>query len=75
VTPKENICPLFIAAVLKHPRVIYNFWTHSQGLVNDTLNCKYLDFSQVKVNIPTFHEQRAIAEVLIETHNEIELSQ
>jgi len=75
VTPKENICPLFIAAVFKHPRVIYNFWTHSQGLVNDTLNCKYLDFSQVKVNIPTFHEQRAIAEVLIETHNEIELSQ
>lgn len=75
VIPKKNIYPLFIAAVFKHPRVIYNFWTHSQGLVNDTLNCKYLDFSQVKVHIPTFHEQKAIAEVLIETHSEIELSQ
>ena len=75
VTPKKNICPLFIASLFKHPRVIYNFWTHSQGLVNDTLNCKYPDFSQVKVNIPTFHEQKAITEVLIETHNEIELNQ
>lgn len=75
VTPKKNICPLFISAVFKHPRVIYNFWTHSQGLVNDTLNCKFFDFSQVKVNIPTYHEQEAIAEVLIEARYEIELSQ
>ena len=71
VTPKVGIDPLFISELIKQPRVVYNFWTHSQGLVGDTLNCKFHDFSQVKVAIPSLPEQKAIAEVLTVADKEI----
>ena len=75
VTPNKEMCSLYIAAICKHPQTIYKFWTHSQGLVDDTLNCKYHDFSQVKVTIPILHEQKAITKVLNTINNEIELMQ
>ena len=71
VTPKVGIGPLFISELIKQPRVVYDFWTHSQGLVGDTLNCKFHDFSQVKVAIPSLPEQKAIAEVLTTADDEI----
>ena len=71
VTPKVGIDPLFISELIKQPRVVYDFWTHSQGLVGDTLNCKFHDFSQVKVAIPSLPEQKAIAEVLTTADDEI----
>ena len=71
VTPKVGIDPLFISELIKQPRVVYDFWTHSQGLVGDTLNCKFHDFSQVKVAIPSLPEQKAIAEVLTVADKEI----
>lgn len=71
VTPKVEVDPLFISELIKQPRVIYDFWTHSQGLVGDTLNCKFHDFSQVKVAIPSLPEQKAIAEVLTTADDEI----
>ena len=71
VTPKVEVDPLFISELIKQPRVVYDFWTHSQGLVGDTLNCKFHDFSQVKVAIPSHSEQKAIAEVLTAADNEI----
>ncbi|MBQ3605315.1 MAG: restriction endonuclease subunit S [Muribaculaceae bacterium] len=71
VTPKAEVDPLFISELIKQPRVVYDFWTHSQGLVGDTLNCKFHDFSQVKVAIPSLPEQKAIAEVLTAADNEI----
>lgn len=71
VTPKAEVDPLFISELIKQPRVVYDFWTHSQGLVGDTLNCKFHDFSQVKVAIPSHPEQKAIAEVLTAADNEI----
>lgn len=71
VTPKVEVDPLFISELIKQPRVVYDFWTHSQGLVGDTLNCKFHDFSQVKVAIPSHPEQKAIAEVLTTADNEI----
>ena len=71
VTPKVEVDPLFISELIKQPRVVYDFWTHSQGLVGDTLNCKFHDFSQVKVAIPSHPEQKAIAEVLTAADNEI----
>lgn len=73
VTPKVGIDPLFISELIKQPRVVYDFWTHSQGLVGDTLNCKFHDFSQVKVAIPSLPEQKAIAEVLTAADNEINI--
>ena len=71
VTPKAEVDPLFISELIKQPRAVYDFWTHSQGLVGDTLNCKFHDFSQVKVAIPSLPEQKAIAEVLTAADNEI----
>ena len=71
VTPKVEVDPLFISELIKQPRAVYDFWTHSQGLVGDTLNCKFHDFSQVKVAIPSHPEQKAIAEVLTAADNEI----
>ena len=71
VTPKVGIDPLFTSELIKQPRVVYDFWTHSQGLVGDTLNCKFHDFSQVKVAIPSLPEQKAIAEVLTTADYEI----
>ena len=71
VTPKVEVEPIFISELIKQPRVVYDFWTHSQGLVGDTLNCKFHDFSQVKVAIPSLPEQKAIAEVLTTADDEI----
>lgn len=72
VIPKSNIDPFFISVLLKLSRVVYDFWTHSQGLVGDTLNCKFHDFSKVKVFIPSLTEQKAIASVLTSANKEIE---
>ena len=71
VTPKVEVNPLFISELIKQPRVVYDFWTHSQGLVGDTLNCKFHNFIQVKVAIPSLPEQKAIAEVLTSADDEI----
>ena len=74
VTPRENVNVKFMAILIQQPRVVYDFWTHSQGLVSDTLNCKYPDFCQVKVRIPTKQEQTAIASVLVQADKETELA-
>ncbi len=74
VTPKESINVKFMAMLIQQPRVVYDFWTHSQGLVSDTLNCKFPDFCQVKVRIPTKDEQTDIASVLMKADKEIELA-
>ena len=75
VTPRENVNVRFMAMLIQQPRVVYDFWTHSQGLVSDTLNCKYPDFCKVKVRIPTEEEQTAIASVLVKADKEIELAE
>lgn len=74
VTPKESIDVRFMAMLVQQPQIVYSFWTHSQGLVSDTLNCKYPDFSQVKVTIPHKDEQTANAEFFIGLNKEIELA-
>lgn len=73
VKPRENVDVRFIAMLIQLPKTIYAFWTHSQGLVSDTLNCKYPDFCQVKVCIPSKKEQIAIAEFFLEFDTEIEI--
>lgn len=73
VTPKKNINTLFISEVIKLPRVIYDFWTHSQGLVGDTLNCKFHDFKQITVLIPSIIEQNTISKILTTIDEEINI--
>lgn len=74
VTPKKNADSLFFSYLFKMPKMTNLFWRNSQGLVDDTLNCKYKDFSIVKVVLPTTkEEQTAIAQVLQAADKEISL--
>jgi type I restriction enzyme S subunit len=74
VTPKNNADSIFFSYLFKVPKMTNLFWRNSQGLVDDTLNCKYKDFSIVKVFLPqTKAEQTAIAQVLQAADKEISL--
>ncbi len=75
ITPKENADPVYFAFLLKFPPVVHRFFRNSQGLVEDTLNCKFKDFSLVKVSIPEYHEQVAIAAILTKANEQIKMSE
>ena len=74
VVPNTDVDGYYMSVLFKQPRLIYDFWTHSQGLVGDTLNCKYRDFGQVHICCPPLAEQKAITEVLTASDREIELA-
>ena len=59
--PKDIVDVGFMGYFFKFPTVINLFWRYSQGLVSDTLNLKYNNFSQIKVVIPGIEEQQRIA--------------
>jgi type I restriction enzyme S subunit len=71
VTPKKSQHSQFYAYLFKLPSVVNKFFRNSQGLVEDTLNCKFKDFAKVKVEVPEYEEQIAIANVLITAQAEI----
>ena len=73
VTPKENADSLFFSYLFKTPKLMNLFWCNSQGLVDDTLNCKFKDFAIVKIYLPEKEEQTAMAQVLRITDKEIQL--
>jgi len=74
VTPKKNSDSIFFSYLFKMPKMTNLFWRNSQGLVDDTLNCKFKDFSIVKTMLPpTKEEQTAIAQVLQAADKEISL--
>ncbi|MBC7382960.1 MAG: restriction endonuclease subunit S [Bacteroidia bacterium] len=72
-TPKEKQHSLFYAYLFKLPVVVNKFFRNSQGLVEDTLNCKFKDFAIVKVEVPEYDEQVAIAAVLSKAIMEVHL--
>lgn len=71
--PRENADALFFSYLFKTPKLVNLFWRNSQGLVGDTLNCKYKDFSIVKTMLPLKDEQIAIAQILQTTDRELDL--
>lgn len=71
VTPKKGQHSQFFAYLFKLPSVVNKFFRNSQGLVEDTLNCKFKDFAKVKVEVPEYEEQVAIANVLNTAQAEI----
>lgn len=73
VTPKKNADSLFFSYLFKTPMLMNLFWRNSQGLVDDTLNCKFKDFSIIKVHLPAKDEQTSIARVIQTADNEIQL--
>lgn len=73
VKPKENTDSVFFSYLFKTAPVIHKFYRNSQGLVSDTLNCKFKDFAIVKIVLPkTKEEQIAISKVLITADKEIQ---
>lgn len=69
--PENTVDVIFMGYFFKFPPVINLLWRHSQGLVSDTLNLKYNNFSQIKVVVPSKEEQQRIAQVLSTADNEI----
>jgi type I restriction enzyme, S subunit len=64
VTPKDQQHSEFYTYLFKLPSVVNKFYRNSQGLVEDTLNCKFKDLAIVKVEVPVYNEQVAIAQVI-----------
>lgn len=73
--PTSKANSLFFSYLFKLNEVIHRFYRNSQGMVSDTLNCKYKDFSIIKLKLPSLKEQKVIAEVLEAFSKEIELLQ
>lgn len=74
VTPQKGIDVNFMGYLFKLPETIHSFWRYSQGLVSDTLNCKFPSFALVKVKIPpTYKEQVAISKILKTADDEIKI--
>jgi type I restriction enzyme S subunit len=69
--PKDIVDVGFIGYFFKLEPIINLFWRYSQGLVSDTLNLKFNNFSQIKVRIPPIGEQQLIAAVFATADNEI----
>src|SRR5436309_15082934 len=75
VTPRKDADGKFFSYLFKTERVINLFFRNSQGLVDDTLNCKYHEFARVMVQVPSLEEQKAIAAILQIADKEIKLLQ
>lgn len=63
----------FAALLFKFPPIIYQFWRYSQGMVDDTLNLKFPNFSLVKVRIPCPDEQKALMTLFKKIDHEISI--
>ncbi|GGF38440.1 restriction endonuclease subunit S [Echinicola marina] len=76
VTPKNNADVLFFSFLFKQRKMVHKFFRNSQGLVDDTLNCKFKDFKIIMVEVPnSINEQKAIAAVLSEAKKELTIYQ
>ncbi len=62
--PTEKINVNYMYYMFKTPHMIHDFWRFSQGIVEDTLNLKFNNFSIIKVEIPSKEVQQKIAEIL-----------
>ncbi len=71
--PKNHVNSYYFSILFKTSKLTNLFWRNSQGLVDDTLNCKYKNFSKIKYVIPSFEEQNIIANILKTSEKEIQL--
>jgi type I restriction enzyme, S subunit len=75
LTPRDAVDSDYAAYLLKLPLLVQRFHQYSQGLVDDTLNLKYQNFSPILVKIPPLKEQQKIAEILTSVDEVIENTQ
>ncbi|NEN24492.1 restriction endonuclease subunit S [Cryomorpha ignava] len=73
VRAKKGADALYFSYFFKTPKMVNLFWRNSQGLVGDTLNCKFKDFSIVKAILPQKEEQVAIARLLQKVDEEMNI--
>lgn len=73
IPKRDKIDGKFAAYLFKHQPVVHRFWSYSQGMVDDTLNLKFHNFAQVRVEIPSLETQREIATILSGCDREIAL--
>lgn len=72
VTTDEENNSKFYSYLFKLPRIINLFFRYSQGLVKDTLNCKFPSFSKISVRVPSsLNEQIVISKLLDQFESEI----
>jgi type I restriction enzyme S subunit len=74
-TAKNGVSPYYVAHLFKFPQLVQVFHRYSQGMVNDTLNLKFENFSLIKVKIPPLLEQQKIAAILTAVDEVIESTQ
>jgi len=73
--PAADVDSKFLAYLLKKPSVVNKFYRMSQGLVSDTWNLRYAEFSRIPVSLPPLGEQRRIAEILDALDARVDASQ
>ena len=61
VTPRKGHDAAFYAYFFKQSKAIHVFERHSQGLVSDTWSLKFPLFAEIRICVPKFDEQKAIA--------------
>lgn len=71
LAPKKDVDSRYFAYLFKSPRVVSLFFQKSQGLVSDTLQCRYKDFAIIRYIVPSYKEQIAIADVLTTADKEV----
>ncbi|MDR0840081.1 MAG: restriction endonuclease subunit S [Christensenellaceae bacterium] len=64
LVPTADVDAKYCSYLFKLPEIIFLFYRHSQGLVDDTRNLKYTNFAKISAKIPPLPEQHAIAEIL-----------
>ncbi|MFF8249203.1 restriction endonuclease subunit S [Streptomyces griseus] len=69
--PVGEVYSRFLGWLLKEPKLVTKFLNRSQGLVSDTWNLKYSEFKKIAIDLPSFPEQRRIAEILDEVDAQI----
>lgn len=73
--PNSEIDSVFFSYMFKRNDLIHEFKINSQGLTSDTWNLKFQMFSNIKVNVPIYEEQKKIGLFFSEIDNHITLQQ
>lgn len=75
LTPREHVDPRFAAYLFKLPEMVHRLWAYSHGLTEDRLRLYFNDFRRIPWQLPSFPEQRKIADILSTWDEAIETAQ
>ncbi len=62
--PRSGIYSKFFDFWFKNPRMLHQLWAYSHGLTNDRLRLYYADFASIPIRLPSYAEQKKIADIL-----------